>query len=114
VGGDPYRRSGDRFLYLNTAAFLRVPQGQGGAPIRPGSLGKNALRAPSFWNLDLSLAKKFSFLERYALQFRADMFNATNSVRLGNPISDISNSDFGIIRSVASARTMQLGLRFTF
>jgi hypothetical protein len=36
------------------------------------------------------------------------------SVRLSNPIADISRSDFGRILAVQPARTMQLGVRFTF
>jgi hypothetical protein len=43
------------------------------------------------------------------------MFNATNSVRLGLPNADITNTTlFGVITAVAPARTMQMGLRFTF
>ena len=84
-------------------------------PIRPGNLGKNALRGPGFWNLDLSISKDFKFHERYGLKFRVDMFNATNSVRLGNPNTDITNTTlFGVITAVQPARTMQMGLRFTF
>jgi hypothetical protein len=114
VGGNPYVTGANRFLYLNSAAFARVPVNSSNVPIRPGNVGKNALRGPGTWNLDLSLVKDFKFFERYGLRFRADMFNATNSVRLGNPITDITRADFGRILNVQAARTMQLGLRFTF
>ncbi|MFN0166155.1 MAG: TonB-dependent receptor domain-containing protein [Bryobacteraceae bacterium] len=113
-GANPYLDGGDRFLYLNRAAFTLIPTGPSGAPIRPGNLGKNALRGPSYWNLDLSLSKDFKFHERYGLKFRADMFNATNSVRLGNPILQVNNALFGRITAVFPARTMQMALRFTF
>ena len=114
VGGDPYLDGADRFAYLNRAAFLVIPTGPSGAPIRPGNVGKNSLRGPGYWNLDFSIAKNFRFSERYNLRFRADMFNATNSVRLGNPIVDVSRADFGRVLAVQPARTMQLGLRFMF
>jgi outer membrane receptor protein involved in Fe transport len=115
AGGDPYLNGADRFRYLNPAAFARVPVNSANVPIRPGSLGKNALRGPGFWNLDLSISKDFKFYERYGLKFRVDMFNATNSVRLGLPNADITNTTFfGLITAVAPARTMQMGLRFTF
>jgi outer membrane receptor protein involved in Fe transport len=114
IGGDPYVNGDNRFLYLNRAAFGTIPTGLSGAPIRPGNLGKNALRGPGTWNLDLSISKDFKFYERYGLRFRADMFNATNSVRLGNPVLQINNALFGQILAVAPARTMQLALRFTF
>jgi len=113
-GGDPYTDGSNRFLYLNRAAFTIIPTGPSGAPIRPGNLSKNAFRGPGFWNLDLSISKDFKFHERYGLKFRVDMFNATNSVRLGNPILQINNALFGQITAVAAARTMQMGLRFTF
>jgi len=114
AGGDPYMNGANRFQYLNPAAFARVPVVTSNIPIRPGNLGKNALRGPGTWNLDLSVSKDFKFYERYGLRFRADMFNATNAVRLGNPVVDIANARFGQILAVAPARTMQLGLRFTF
>lgn len=114
IGGDPYLNGADRFRYLNPAAFQRVPVNSSNIPIRPGNLGKNALRGPGTWNLDLSIVKDFRFYERYGLRFRADMFNATNSVRLGNPVLQVNNNLFGQITAVGPARTMQLGLRFTF
>jgi len=113
-GGDPYTDGSNRFLYLNRSAFTLIPTGPSGAPIRPGNLSKNAFRGPGFWNLDLSVSKDFKFHERYGLKFRVDMFNATNSVRLGNPILQANNNLFGQITAVAPARTMQMGLRFTF
>ncbi len=114
VGGDPYLYGANKFQFLNPAAFARVPVNSSNVPIRPGNLGKNALRGPGTWNLDLSISKDFKFLERYGLRFRADMFNATNSLRLGNPVVDITNALFGQILGVQAARTMQMGLRFTF
>ena len=113
-GTDPYTDGSNRLLYLNRAAFTIIPTGPSGAPIRPGNLSKNAFRGPGFWNLDLSISKDFKFHEHYGLKFRVDMFNATNSVRLGNPILQINNALFGQITAVAAARTMQMGLRFTF
>lgn len=40
--------------------------------------GRNTLATPRINNWDLSVSKKFSFRERYSLQFRADFFNAFN------------------------------------
>ncbi len=119
IGGDPYLNSrdrfasSDRFAYLNPAAFAEVPEGDGG-PIRPGNLGRGALRGPGAWNLDLSIAKAFPFAERYNLQVRMDMFNAFNHVNLSDPVSAITHGNFGRTTSVGPARTMQLAGRFTF
>lgn len=57
-------------------------------PSAVGSLGRNALTGPGFWNVDLSIAKSFrpKFLgESGAIQLRADFFNAFNHANLGNP-----------------------------
>ena len=107
-------QSKDRFRFLNPTAFAAVPQSAARLPVRPGNVGKGSLRGPGFWNLDLSLSKSFRFSERYNLRFRADMFNSLNHVNLFNPILDFARFDFGQIRSVDSARRMQLALRFHF
>ncbi len=114
IGGDPYLSTGSKFEYLNPDAFAEVPEGGAGALIRPGNVGKGALRGPSFWNIDFSLGKQFKFSERSVMQFRAEMFNALNHANLANPRVDITRGDFGQIRDVSAARTMQMSLRLTF
>jgi outer membrane receptor protein involved in Fe transport len=114
IGGDPYSE-GDRFQWLNLAAFQRVPQSSAsGQPIRPGTVGKNSLRAPGSWDISMSIAKNLAFRERYRLQLRVDAFNAFNHVNLGGPITDITRPTFGRILSVGGARSLQLHGRFTF
>jgi hypothetical protein len=72
LGGPVYLHSSDNPLqYLNPAAFARVPvNAVSRAPIRPGTLGRNALRLPGFWQVDLSLAKTFAVTERLRVQLR--------------------------------------------
>jgi hypothetical protein len=58
---------------LNPAAFdFNVPMGQ------MGSLGRNALRGPSFWQVDMGLHRTFGTTERVNLQLRAEAFNIFN------------------------------------
>lgn len=115
VGGDAYLNTGNRFQYLNRAAFALVPIGPAsGGTLRPGNVGKNAFLSPSRKNWDLSLAKSFAIRERFKLQFRAEAFNAFNTVNLGAPIADLNNAGFGRILTVGDARRMQLNARFTF
>lgn len=114
VGGNPYA-SGDRFQWINPAAFRAVPQSAAsGQPVRPGTVGKNAIRAPGSWDVSLAIAKNFTFAERYRLQLRVDAFNAFNHVNLGSPIADITRPTFGRILSVGGARTLQCNGRLTF
>jgi hypothetical protein len=47
------------------------------------TVGRNVFRAPGLDNVDLSLSKRFRFNERMNLEYRADMFNALNTLNLG-------------------------------
>ena len=100
--------------YLNPAAFARVPLiAASGATARLGTLGRNAVRAPGSWVLDLALSKNFAFTERWQLQVRADMFNAFNHTNLGGVSANINAANFGRLTS-AGARVVQLNGRLRF
>ncbi|NWG12224.1 MAG: TonB-dependent receptor [Acidobacteria bacterium] len=116
AGGDPYLHPSDiSERYLNIAAFAKVPVSSvSGQTIRPGNVGRNSLRGPDFWTVDLNLGKTFLVTERVSLQVRADMFNALNHANWGNPNSDVNNSLFGRITSTSAGRSMQLALRLAF
>ena len=101
----------DTGVYLNTAAFARVPLGAGGNPIRPGNLGNGAIRGTGYWNLDTSLAKNFKFMERLSLQVRADMFNMLNHTGYAGFTSSINSANFGKFTSFYPSRQMQLNAR---
>lgn len=95
--------------YFNPAAFK---------PNAPGTFGnsaKNLMRGPRDTNLDLAIAKNFPFAERYRLQFRAEMYNATNTPFFSNPNTDPTGSNFGQITSTrGNPRIMQFGTKFSF
>ena len=116
LGGPVYMNSPEnRLQYLNPAAFARVPVNTvSRAPIRPGTLGRNALRLPGFWEVDLSLAKTFAVTERLRLQLRADMFNALNHTNFSAIQTNITAANFGRFTGTRGARTGQLNLRITF
>lgn len=115
VGGDPYMSDAWQTLqYLNKSAFARVPIGLGGAPLRPGNVGRNSLRLPGFWNLDLALAKNLNFSERYRLQLRCDMFNSLNHTNFSSVSTGIDAANFGRFTGTRGARLVQLNARFTF
>ncbi|NWG13411.1 MAG: TonB-dependent receptor [Acidobacteria bacterium] len=115
--GDPYYSAPDPGYYsqwyLNPATFIRVPEGKGG-PLRPGNMGKNALRAPGYWNIDISIVKSFRIREEMAFDVRAEMFNFLNHPNLGSPEVDVTRPLFGRITGVTSPRTMQISLKFVF
>src|SRR6266581_2975946 len=43
------------------------------------------------------IQKKFQIAEGQQIEFRAEAFNVTNSVHLGNPATDFSSGNFGRI-----------------
>src|SRR5574340_172896 len=115
VAGNPYAPDPELTLrYLNRDAFARVPIGLGGAPRRPGNFGRNALRAPGFWNLDMSLSKNLQFSERYRLQIRCDMLNAFNHTSFSGISGGIESANFGNFTSTRGARLVQFNARLTF
>jgi hypothetical protein len=80
-----------------------------------GNVGRNVLRGPNQNNLDFSLGKQFPLAESRALEFRADFFNVLNHPNRDNPVSDISNTDFGKVLSFSSSpRIVQFALKFIF
>lgn len=89
-------------LWLNPAAFSMPANGTW------GDLGRNAARAPSHWQIDPSLRKRFTLTERVALDFRAEAFNVFNVAQYGKPVTSWSQptgsgtatpTNFGVITS---------------
>jgi hypothetical protein len=81
-----------------------------------GSAGVGVLRAPSFFNFDASIVKKFRFTESKSLQLRGEFFNAFNHASWGAPGRDITSpTSFGqITGQVQNARNIQLGAKLFF
>lgn len=93
-----------------------------------GSAGRNILRGPGYWNLDLSAFKDFAIKERLKLQFRAEFFNFTNTPAFANPAATlpglskgvysyagVNPGTFGTISStIHDNREIQLALKLVF
>jgi hypothetical protein len=98
--------------YLNKAAFVDP------APYTFGNVARSApygLRAPSLWNLDMALRKKFRLTENYQLELVGDFFNIFNTVIFAAPGTNIDNANFGQLTAAANApRKVQVSARFTF
>jgi hypothetical protein len=82
-----------------------------------GEIGqRNNLRGPSFWNLDLGLAKNFRLpWEGHRVQLRVDAFNVLNRNVFGLPNANINSAAFGQITTSASTpRELQFAVRYDF
>jgi len=97
--------------YFNTAVFSQPAAFTFGNT----SVTSPDLRAPGVRNHDLSIFKDFVLTEKIKLQFRAESFNAFNTVRFGSPDTSVTSSSFGVISTQSnSPRQTQLGLKILF
>jgi hypothetical protein len=71
--------------YFDPNAFAPVND------VRFGTSGRNILRGPGVFNLDASLFRNFKLTERFILQFRTEVFGATNTPQFGNPGATVSS-----------------------
>ena len=91
---------------------------------RTYGLGRNVLRGPNLFNLDLALAKTTSITERVKLEFRVEYFNSLNHPEfaqptLGDNASNINSPLFGQITTTGTfrgpaPRIGQIAARLTF
>lgn len=106
---DPTRPHGELIgQYFDTSLF--VPNAVGTF----GNTAKNIFQAPGFFNMDVALLKNFEIRERAKIQFRAEFFNALNSVNFSAPGSTVGTSSFGKISSASDPRILQFALKFAF
>jgi outer membrane receptor protein involved in Fe transport len=111
LGIDPYVKNTDALTWLNPAAFdVTTPDAQN----RYGTLGYNVFRGPSAFTYDAALHKTFALTERQRLNFRFEMFNAFNHKVLNNPVTNLSNANFGKIQTASGGRNIQFALKYMF
>ena len=95
----------------HSLAFPRISSARG---IRPGNLGRNALRVPGLVNVDFSLGKNIYLTEKFKFQIRADFFNGFNHTNLSMLDTNVESARFGRLNSTRGAREIQLNARFSF
>ena len=79
---------------------------------QPGTLGRNTYTGPRYFNVDLALIKSF-YVKAAQVQFRLEAFNAFDSVTFLNPVSDLSNPQFGRSTGVLPGRIIQVSGRLS-
>ncbi len=99
--------------YFNPSAFLQP------LPGTYGNVGRNILQGPALVETDLSLTRKFSFSERWNMQFRSEFFNVFNhtNFNIPNPVVFASSTGgpsptAGVITATSTtSRQIQFGLK---
>ena len=65
--------------YYDTSAWAPVTE------VRFGNTGRNSVRGPGWWNIDLSLFRRFPIGKKFTLEARAEAFNLTNTPHFNEP-----------------------------
>ena len=94
--------------WFNTAAFAAAPTGAF------GNTGAGIIEGPGLQSYDLSLAKHFTFRERFDLKFQGDFFNAPNITNFSTLNVVRTNSNFGTLSAAYPPRNVQLSLKLAF
>jgi outer membrane receptor protein involved in Fe transport len=84
-----------------------------------GSMGRNSVYGPGFFNGDLSLQKNFPIYESLLAQFRVDAYNGFNHINAGNPGTTNTGTDAIITSQPAlnvytNPRQLQFSVRIQF
>jgi hypothetical protein len=69
---------------------------------------------PGFANVDLAIAKTWSFAGASQVEFRWEIFNLFNRANFDIPNRIFGTPNFGRIFSAKNPREMQFGLRVAF
>jgi hypothetical protein len=104
---------GPGLLYFDPSVYSLPAAGVQGNMRR-----NNGPEGPGFWNIDMSLFKRFGIGGTRFGELRVDAYNVTNSVRWGNPSTGFSNAagnTFGqITGTTGGQRSLRFGARVTF
>ena len=97
--------------WFNTSSFVQPAMGN------YGNSSRDILRAPGVENIDASLFKNISLVDRLNLQTRFEAFNLFNHTNFGFPNATVPqsaalpNPSFGTIGSAAPGRILQVAVK---
>ena len=101
--------------WLDRAAFQSAALGTF------GNSGVGIVRAPGYWNVDMSLSKRIATFGRQYVMIRGEMFNALNHPNMAPPERNIQSQTFGTITAAlgdtnlnSTARTVQIVAKYYF
>jgi hypothetical protein len=110
-GQDPCVSSPTPTRWLDAAVFSAPAAYQFGNAPRT----YNGCRSDGVAQIDVTFTKNTRFLERFNLQFRAEMFNLTNSARFAPPNQVFGNPQFGVVSAQGNLpRVVQFGLKLSY
>jgi hypothetical protein len=116
--GDPKAGTNGKFsdgsddnFFFNPDAFAQVPVGAN----RFGTAPRNLLYGPGSQQWDIAVFKNISVKGTHKVQLRMEVFNFLNHPNLSDPVTNITNPNFGrIITKSGDRRDVQLAIRYLF
>jgi hypothetical protein len=79
-----------------------------------GNASRNPLRGPAYRNGDVALVKHTPIWEHGDVEFRAEMFNVTNTPAFAQPNGSFGSSSFGTVTStITDPRVVQFAVRLS-
>jgi hypothetical protein len=106
---DPYAPGGEQSItnWFNRNCVV-IPTD----PSQPfGNAGRNTVRGPKYWTLDLAATKQVRLTDSSRVEFRIEAFNLLDRANFTAPNGNRSAAAFGTITSTYDPRQMQLGLK---
>ncbi|MGO4209324.1 carboxypeptidase regulatory-like domain-containing protein [Terriglobus sp. 2YAB30_2] len=94
--------------YFDTSAFVAP------ALYTFGNSGTGILTGPGYFNVDLTLERRFAITERVSADLRGETFNTFNRANFNNPNATIGTATAGVISGTQSPRVMQVALKISF
>ena len=91
---------------LNASMFAPAANG---SPTGFGTMGRNSVYGPNFWDVDAALTKEVRIKEHVTFSFGAQAYNLFNHANFDQPVNDISNPQFGSSIATVGPPTSLLG-----
>jgi hypothetical protein len=94
--------------WIDKSAFAAAGQ------FRIGNSSRNPIRGPGLQNADLMIGKTFHFSDKMNLEFRAEVFNLSNTPPLSDPNGSFGSANFGVIGSAGNPRDFEFAAKLRF
>ena len=97
--------------YYDTSAWAPITE------VRYGNTGRNTVRGPGWWNIDLGVFRKIPISKRVDFELRFEGFNLTNTPHFNNPNGSVNSGGFMTITSTSGnspERQFRIGGRLSF
>jgi len=94
--------------WFDVGAFTTAPQ------FTIGNSSRNPIRGPGLQDADLMIGKTFRITERVSFEFRAEVFNVSNTPPLNDPNASFGSPAFGTITTAGNPRDFEFAGKIHF